>query len=226
MVDIIQNKDFIELNYTGRSSDGNIFDTTEEKVAKSVKNYNPKGDYTPILICVGEKQVLPGLDNQLVGKEVGKTYKINLQPELAFGKKQMKHVKLVPLSEFKEHKLKPFPGLQVDFDGQMGTVMRISGGRVMVNFNHPLAGKEVIYEIKISRRITDPAEQIIAYLGNVFSQVKKLGKVEVKEGSALVKLPIDLPKPFSDELSKRLINLIDIKEVSFIKEEIKSPNNK
>ena len=63
------------------------------------------------------------------------------------GKKDVKKVQLVPLATFKEHKLNPHPGLQVDFDGKIGTVMRVSGGRVMVNFNHPLSGKEIIYEI-------------------------------------------------------------------------------
>jgi len=221
MADIIQNKDFIELNYTGKLSGGKVFDTTIEGVAKSVKSYNSKADYTPILICVGEKQVLPGLDLQLVGKEVGKTYQVEIQPELAFGKKEMKHVKLVPLSEFKDHNLKPYPGLQVDFDGKVGTVMKISGGRVLVNFNHPFAGKEITYEIKITKKILDPSEQITAYLSHVFKQVKDLGKVNVKDSKATITLPIDLPEAFSEALSERLMKLIDVKNIQFFKEEIK-----
>ena len=62
-------------------------------------------------------------------------------------------VRLIPLSEFKEHNVNPVPGMTVDFDGKPGVIMRRTGGRVMVNFNHPLAGKEVVYDVIINKKI-------------------------------------------------------------------------
>ena len=164
MAETIKKNDFIELNYTGKLTDGKVFDTTEEKVAKDNGIYQEKMNFSPAVICVGEKQILPGLDEELIGKEINKEYEIKLTAEKAFGKRDVKKVKIVPISTFKEHNVEPQPGLQIDVDGKMGTVMRKAGGRVIVNFNHPLSGKEVIYSIKVNKIITDNKEKIVSFL--------------------------------------------------------------
>ena len=218
MAETTKVKDFVEINYTGKLVDGTIFDTTLENVAKDNNSFNPKTNYTPVKICIGEKQVLPGLDEQLKNKEISKTYNIKLSAEKAFGKRDIKKVQLVPLAAFKEHNLNPHPGLQVDFDGKMGKVMKVSGGRVMVNFNHPLSGKNIIYEINIVKKIDNPKDKIIAYLGNVFRQVEDIGKIEVEDNKATIKLPFKLPDAFSEALNKKLQDLINLKEIIFVEE--------
>ena len=70
----IQNKDFIEIDYTGRLEDGTIFDTTKEKAADDAKIPHNHNNLKPAIICVGEKQLLPGLDKGLEGQEVGKEF--------------------------------------------------------------------------------------------------------------------------------------------------------
>ena len=218
MTETTKIKDFVEINYTGKLADGTIFDTTLENVAKDNNNFNPKANYTPMKICIGEKQVLPGLDEQLKDKEIGKTYNIKLSAEKAFGKRDVKKVQLIPLASFKEHNLKPYPGLQVDFDGKMGKVMRVSGGRVMVNFNHPLSGKEIIYEIEIIKKIDNSKDKINAYLSNVFKQVEQIRKIEIEDNKATIKLPFKLPDAFSKSLSKKLKDLTNLKEIIFVEE--------
>ncbi len=104
MAETIKEKDFIELEFTGRlAHDNSIFDTNVEKIAKENNLFNPKVPYQPVIICVGEKQVLPGLDKALVGKELGKDYKTEFGAEEGFGKKDVKKVQLVPLSTFTEN---------------------------------------------------------------------------------------------------------------------------
>ncbi len=215
MPEKIKSHDFVEVDYTGKLPDGHVFDTTLAQVAQEQHIHSEKTKYGPATICVGEKQLLPGLDEQLVDKEVGKEYTITLSPEHAFGKRDVKKVKIIPMNTFREHKMQPQPGLQIDVDGEMGIVSNISGGRVIVNFNHPLAGKEVVYTFKIRRRVEDPAEQIVSFLSMSFRIPENQMKVEVKDGKAVVELPVSLPPPLTDALMKKLGDLTKVKEIEF-----------
>ncbi len=229
---IVHHHDFIEVEYTGKLTDGTVFDTTSERLAKQHNLPTENRQFASPIICVGEQQLLPGLDKELEGKEVGKSYTIPLSPEQAFGKRDIKKMKIIPMSTFYEHKMEPHPGLQIDVDGELGTVMRVSGGRVMVNFNHLLAGKEVIYEVKILRKVTDSKEQIIAYLNMGLRIPAEKIKVEISGGNgageksgedksseekagakATVTLPFQLPAPFTGELGKKIAELTGLKEV-------------
>jgi len=214
--------DFVQIDYTGKLADGTVFDTTEEKVAKQHNFYSEKMKFGPATICVGEQQVLPGLDLNLVDKEVGKSFTITLPPEQAFGKRDVKNMKIMPMSAFREHKMQPVPGLQIDVDGQVGTVSSVSGGRVIVNFNHPLAGKEVIYDVKIHKKVTDHKEQIVSFLNTSLRISEKEIKVEVKEDKAEVKMVMDLPEQITQIIGKKLAELTGLKEVTFGKIEVKS----
>ncbi|HIJ11552.1 TPA: peptidylprolyl isomerase, partial [Candidatus Woesearchaeota archaeon] len=83
---MIAKGDFIELHYTGKLLDGSVFDTTDEAIAKESGIHSPRTKFGPTIICVGEKQLLPGLDAGLVGKKLGK-HTIELQAQDAFGKR-------------------------------------------------------------------------------------------------------------------------------------------
>lgn len=223
MTETIKEHDFIELNYTGKLTDGTVFDTTIEKVAKDNGFDNEKAKFAPAVICVGEKQILPGLDAQLVDKEIGKDYDIKLSTEEAFGKRDVKKMRIMPISAFKEHNMQPQPGMQIDADGEVGTVSRVSGGRVIVNFNHPLAGKEVVYIVNVIRKVTDVSEQIKSFLTTSMRMPEDKIQVEVKEEKAEIKLPTDLPEQFTELISKKLAELTKLKEVKFVsgkKEEV------
>ncbi len=220
-------KDFIELDYTGRLADGTVFDTTKESVAKENHLSAENRQFRPAIICIGEQQLLPGLDAELDGKEVGKEYTLRLPPERAFGKRDIKKMKIIPFSTFREHELEPRPGLQIDVDGEIGVVVRVAGGRIIVNFNHPLAGKEVVYEFKISRKITDPQEQISFFLNSTLRVPTEQIKVEIVEGKAVVELPMLLPPQLTAPLGDKLAELVKLKEVEFkVKERSKKGQNK
>ena len=76
----IKKQDFVEIEYTGKLKEENIiFDTTDEKVAKENKLHGH--DYGPIIICVGEEQLLKGIDKNIEGKEIGKEYDIDVNPD-------------------------------------------------------------------------------------------------------------------------------------------------
>ncbi|MFH1276029.1 MAG: peptidylprolyl isomerase [Candidatus Woesearchaeota archaeon] len=213
MAEKVQKGDFVEVDYTGKLTTGEVFDTTIETVAKDNGIFNEKSNFQPSVICVGEGQVLPGLDQDLEGKELGKEHTIKIPAELAFGKRDVKKVKIVPASTFKEHNIQPQKGLQVDVDGEMGLITGMSGGRVIVNFNHPLSGKEVEYTFTVLKKVTDPKVKLESFLNTTMRLPKENVKIEVKEDKAEIELPFQLPPQFTEAMAKKLAELVKLKEV-------------
>lgn len=220
----VKQGDFIEIEYTGRLKDDNaVFDTTIEQTAKDNDIHNPEAEYNPVIICLGEKQIVPGLDEALQGKEPGK-HKIELPAEKAFGKKDAKLIQMVPQRKFTEHKIKPFPGLQINIDNAIGTVKTVSSGRVLVDFNHPLSGKDLVYEIDIKRVVTDKKEQIDSLL-KLLLGIKE-AKTEIKDNKAKIELKAKLPPPMAEELKKKIKELVKVDDIEFTKEEKKQETPK
>ncbi|MEK6863582.1 MAG: peptidylprolyl isomerase [Nanoarchaeota archaeon] len=221
MAEVVKEQDFVEIDYTGKLADGTVFDTTSEKVAKDNKLYFTERKYGPAIICVGEKQILPGLDSALLNKELGNEYAVTLPPEKAFGKRDIKLIKIIPMNTFHEHKIQPQPGLQVDIDDQRGIITNISGGRIIVNFNHPLAGKEVTYVFTVHRKITDQKEKVTSFLSSLLRMPADKMKIEIKDNAAAVTMPGELPAQISTILAQKLMGLTGLKDIVFKKEEIK-----
>lgn len=203
--------DYIEIDYVAKLADsGKIFDITDEKAAKFHNIYDPKLKYQPCILCIGKRDVILGLDEFLKDKELNKEYEVEIEAEKAFGKRDAKLIKLVPTSTFTKQQIQPFPGLQVNINDMMGTIKTVTGGRTLVDFNHPLSGHRVTYKIKINRIITDSKEKIQGFIRNTLNID---AEIDVKEGIADIKtnLPKALHQPIIDELKKRIPELKDIK---------------
>ncbi|MBW2977405.1 FKBP-type peptidyl-prolyl cis-trans isomerase [Candidatus Woesearchaeota archaeon] len=216
----IKKGDFIEIEYTGKVKEGLIvFDTTDEKIAKENELYTAQGTYGPVVVCLGQEQLLKGLEEELEGKETGKEYTIELPPEKAFGKKNAKLIRMIPYSTFKKQGIEPQPGLQVNVDGAIG-IVKTAGGRCLVDFNNPLAGRDIIYQIKINKIITDDKEKISSFLK--LSLNLKEAPVEIKENKAEIKLKTELPKEIQERIKEKLLPLVPaVKEINFAKKEEK-----
>lgn len=207
---MVQKHDFIQINYTGKLISGEIFDTTDEKIAKENKIHNSKMTYKPITICVGERQVIKGLDDQIIGKEVGKTYTFKVESKDAFGKKDAKLVKLVPSNIFKSQNIKPFVGLEIQIDGEYGVIRSINGGRTLVDFNHPLSGKDVEYDIEIIKKVDDVKEQIKSLLSLTLGIEPNI-KVEGDEATIE-----QIPEAFREVLTIKILEVTSVKKVNYI----------
>jgi FKBP-type peptidyl-prolyl cis-trans isomerase 2 len=203
----IKRHDFVELNYTGKLKDGTVFDTTIEATAKEHHLDNDNAKFKPITICVGENQIIPGLDDEIIGKELNQEYTITIPAEKAFGRKDAKNIRMIPLRTFQKQQIMPQPGLQVNIDGSVATILRVSGGRIMVDFNHPLAGKEITYTIMINREIRDKKKQIESYLSHVLPMPSD---TSLAETTATVTTKQALPKQITDQLSNKLQELTKI----------------
>ena len=200
---LVKQGDFLQVEYTGKEKEsGKIFDTTSEKVAKDSGIYDKKGFYSPITVCLGKGQLLKGLEDALINKEIGKKYIIELDPEHSFGKKDVKLLKLISTSKFTKQGIKPFPGLSIDIDGMTGKIRAVTGGRTIVDFNHPLSGKDIIYEVEIKKVITDLKEKIDGILKFELPNIPCT--FTLNENNLSLKLHKEFPK----ELSQKLIEKI------------------
>ena len=153
---MVNKGDIVEIKYTGYI-DGKIFDTTDKTIDNKNNISKVEG---PVIIIVGEGFILRGLDNSLIGKNVGEKYVINLSPKDAFGLRNPKLVRIMSLSDFKKHRINPTPGMTLNIDGMICTIKSVSSGRVIVDFNHPLAGKKIKYTVEIIKKISDPKQKI------------------------------------------------------------------
>jgi len=159
MTDKVKVKDFVEIEYLGKT-DGEVFDTNIEAEAKKI---NPESKVQPLKVAVGQRMLVPGFDKALEGKEVGKKHTIKVQAEEAYGKRDPTRIKMIPKKAFTDHKMNPIAGMTLTLDNSLAKIISVSGGRIMTDFNHPLAGKELEFEFTVKRIITDLKENINAF---------------------------------------------------------------
>jgi FKBP-type peptidyl-prolyl cis-trans isomerase SlyD len=153
----IQDGDFIRLSYSGKVGD-NVFDTTDEDEAKKAGIHSTNAIYGPVTICVGQKHVIVGLDEELVGKEAGENGSVTVTPDKAFGQRDPKRVKSFPKNQFKEKPVRGMP-VRMEEEGE-GTVVDVIGTKVIVDFNAPLAGQTLTYDYTIEEMVTEPLDQL------------------------------------------------------------------
>ncbi len=143
--------DFIEIEFTGRVKNGEIFDSNiKEDLEKLHSGHSHALETKPFVLCLGEQMFLKSIEDFLIGKDIGK-YEIELSPEKAFGRREPKLIMRIPMKIFREQKINPVQGEVFNFDGKPAKILAVSGGRVMADFNSPLAGKEVIYQLRVNR---------------------------------------------------------------------------
>jgi len=203
-------KDFIEIEFTGKIKGGEIFDST---IKDDIEKSGLKTSAKPFIFSLGQGMFLKGIDDFLIGKEIGKQYNIELDAEHAFGKRETDLVKLIPLNIFRQHKLNPVPGVMFNFDGRLAKVLSVSGGRVRVDFNNPLAGKDVEYKIKVLRKLDNLNEKIDSLNEFLFRKKFKFSVLDKK-------IIMQVDKPFAKfvelfkEKFKELFDLeLEVKEI-------------
>jgi FKBP-type peptidyl-prolyl cis-trans isomerase 2 len=157
----VKEGDFIRLEYTGKVQEtGNVFDTTDENVAEEAGIKLDNKSYGAIPIVVGGGHVLKGLDEAIIGMGEGEEKTVEITPEEGFGLRDPKLLQLIPMGEFKKQGMKPEVGMAITSDGTTGIIRSVSGGRVRVDFNHELAGKNLEYNIKVIKEIEDDVDKV------------------------------------------------------------------
>jgi len=184
----IKKGDFVALEFEGKiKSTNEVFDKTEKD---------------PKVICVGAGWLIEGIDSALVDHEIGKEFEIELPPEKAFGQRNPDLMKLTTLSKFKD--FRPVPGVQVTVDGVLATVKSVSGGRVVIDFNHPLSGKTLHYKIKIVKKVDDIGEKTKAVVTILIPDAE----VKAAEKTITIKTKNEMPEVLQKELKKSVVKFV------------------
>lgn len=183
----LNKNDFVEVNFTGKTAEGALFDSN---IKGKLEEIGSKQKGEPFVFALGQDMFLKGIDDFLVGKDIGK-YTIELEAKNAFGPRNPKMIQLIPESVFRKHNTRPTPGVMFNFDGRIAKILSVSGGRVRVDFNNPLAGKDVVYDIEVTRVVSDVKEKVSALIDFFFRQ--KL-EFKVKGKELAIKAPAQMAK--------------------------------
>ena len=135
----VKDGDTVKIHYTGKLDDGTLFDTS--------------ADDDPLEFTVGKHEVIPGMEDALIGMEPGDEKTITIPSENAYGPYHEEMVVVVNRSEFPEE-------MEIEVDQQLSvvledeqsiivTVTEIDGDNVTLDANHPLAGEDLTFEIQL-----------------------------------------------------------------------------
>ena len=126
------------INYTLKDKDGEVIDETQD------------GSFAYLH---GARNIIPGLENELEGKEVGYKNSVVIEPKDAYGERNLEQIQRVPLSMFPDD-VEIQEGMQFEAQSDDGmpivvTVTAIDAGEVIVDGNHPLAGIQLYFDIEV-----------------------------------------------------------------------------
>jgi peptidylprolyl isomerase len=131
--------DTVRINYSGRLTDGTEFDSSAGR--------------EPLEFTLGEGQVIPGLDAHIEGMEPGTRSTVTIPPEAAYGPHRPEAVQTVDRSKVPDSlELKVGSQLQArTADGNVLpiTVVAVDDATVKVDTNHPLAGRELVFDVEL-----------------------------------------------------------------------------
>ncbi|MBO2930795.1 FKBP-type peptidyl-prolyl cis-trans isomerase [Metapseudomonas otitidis] len=128
----------VTLNFAIKLENGDVVDSTFGK--------------QPATFRVGDGNLLPGFENALFGLKAGDRRELPISPEQGFGQPNEQNVQVMPRGQFQDMELSE--GLLIIFNDAAnaelpGVVKAFDADRVTIDFNHPLAGKTLCFEVEI-----------------------------------------------------------------------------
>src|SRR5437870_13919637 len=161
----VKEGDFLLVNYTLKVKEsGETVDTTLDTVAKEARIHKEDNVYQPKFVVIGEEFLPKSLEESLVGIEPGTKTTIELTPEKGYGTRDPGKMRLVPLRRFREKGIDPVPGERVELEGRPAVIRAVGAGRVQVDYNHPLAGRTLVYDISTEDVIEDRDAKILSLI--------------------------------------------------------------
>jgi FKBP-type peptidyl-prolyl cis-trans isomerase 2 len=154
----LEKGDLVLIDYVGRT-DGEIFDLSSEEKAKANDMYDEKQEYKPIPVLIGEGYVIEGLEEKIQDMDVGEEAEVSVSAEKAYGERSADDMETFPEKEFKKQDVNVSVGERIMVGRRQGRVVSKGSGRVRVDFNHPLAGKDLEYWVKVQEKVEDDEEK-------------------------------------------------------------------
>ncbi len=177
---------FVYMNYVGKVKGTNeVFDTNIEEIAKKSGIFDEKRKYKPLPVIIGARFLLPALEEEMKNMKEGEKKLVELPPEKAFGLRDERLKRYFSVKELEARKIEPKVGESISINGITGKILSISGGRVLVDFNHPLAGKTLEFEIEVLKDIKDLLEKIEAIV-EIFTGQKENFEIKIKDSEITI----------------------------------------
>ena len=135
----VKNGDTVKVHYTGKLEDGTVFDSSEGR--------------DPLEFTVGAGQLIPGFDAAVVGMAAGENKTVTIPSEQAYGPHNQEMVVQAERSQFPPE-TDPQIGMQFQGNAEGGqtlvvTVTAVEGDKITLDGNHPLAGKDLTFDIEM-----------------------------------------------------------------------------
>lgn len=142
----VKHGDTVRVHYRGTLADGTQFDASEGR--------------DPLEFKIGSGQIIPGFEKAVIGLEPGAKVTVTIEPQDAYGPRHEELTHEIPEKDFATT---PYVGAVVnlvspDGDELTGTIVGIEDGNVKLDFNHPLAGEALTFEIELVEIQADPAQ--------------------------------------------------------------------
>lgn len=129
----------VKVHYTGRFEDGTIFDSSKGR--------------TPLQFVIGNGQLIPGFENAVIGMSPGDTKSVNIAAAEGYGLYDEDKVFEVNKNDFPDD-INPEVGMELNVKNDDGSsygvvIQEVKPETVMLDANHPLAGKDLVFEIEL-----------------------------------------------------------------------------
>ena len=152
--------DLVYIDYDAFFADNNkLFDTTMADSAKEAGSFDENFDYSPLPVLLGSGQLFEALENAIECAKTGKVTEVRISSADAAGARDPKLIETYQMKEFHKQDINPLPGIEVRLGNRRGTVMYVGAGRVKVDFNNPLAGKDLVYKFTLREVVNDTVEK-------------------------------------------------------------------
>jgi len=205
----VEKDDFVLVKITAKTQKGKIFRVSSEEDAKKAGIYDEQnaqqGYYAPEFVIVGK----PGFLNEGLTEfiESNMNYfekkSVRVPPVKAFGKRDPSKIERIGIAKFRKLNEGKNPEYGQDFvkksqqgQSQRGTVIRVSQGKVVVDYNHPLAGQNVDYNLEIIDKIEDFNDKIEYFMVNKGIPKDQVSEFNVDYNKKEKTLEITIPKMF------------------------------
>ena len=197
--------DFVLVKLTAKTQKGSVFRVSSEEDAKKAGIYEEEkakqGYYTPEFVIVGKPGFLnEGLTETLENMNYFEKKSVRIPPTKAFGRRDPQKIERIGIAKFRKMNEGKNPEFGQEFvkkgTGQRGVVSNITQGKVIVDYNHPLAGQSIDYNVEVIDKIESFNDKIEYFMISKGIPKENISDFQIDYDSKSKDLEITIPKQF------------------------------
>jgi len=149
---VVQDGDTVAVKYVWALENWEVFDTNIIEEAEKAGTYNELRPYEPLAFGVGQGNMIPGFEKWVIGMKIWETKTINIASVDGYGAIRDDMIQTIPVSEFEEAEI-DWQAWEIwekyTFGRVQGTVTNKTDEAVTIDFNHFLAGKDLVFTVTL-----------------------------------------------------------------------------